>query len=70
MRRCATLILLGYNVNASFSWIAAEPVFVKVLGAQESILPGWELIPGLLNRFTNTVRALASYAACAESQRL
>jgi hypothetical protein len=31
-----------------------EPVFVKVSGSQESILAGWESIPGLLKRFTNT----------------
>jgi hypothetical protein len=32
----------------------AEPVVVNVYGAQESIPPGWESIPGLLKRFTNT----------------
>ncbi len=31
-----------------------EPVFVNVYGAQESILPGWESIPGFLKRFANT----------------
>jgi hypothetical protein len=32
-----------------------ENVFVNVHGAQESIPPlGWEWIPGLLKRFTNT----------------
>jgi hypothetical protein len=30
------------------------PVFVNVYGAQELIPPGWELIPGLHKRFTNT----------------
>jgi len=30
-----------------------ESVFVNVYGAQESILPGWETIPGLLKRFTH-----------------
>jgi hypothetical protein len=32
----------------------AEPVFVNVYRAQESIPPGWESIPRLLKRFTNT----------------
>jgi hypothetical protein len=32
----------------------SEPVFVNVYGAQELIKPGWESIPRLLNRFTNT----------------
>jgi hypothetical protein len=34
--------------------VNAEPVFVNVYGAPESIPPGWESIPGLLKRFTNT----------------
>ncbi len=34
-----------------------EPVYVYAYGAQESISPGWELIPGLLKRSTNTVSA-------------
>jgi hypothetical protein len=33
----------------------SEPVFVNVYGAQESIPPGCESIPGLLRRFTKTV---------------
>jgi hypothetical protein len=32
----------------------AEPVFANIYGAQESIQPGWESIPGLLKRSTNT----------------
>jgi hypothetical protein len=32
----------------------AEPIFVNVSGAQESIPPGWESIPGLLKRLTNS----------------
>ncbi len=36
----------------------AEPVFAAVLSpgidSEESILPSWESIPGLLERFTNT----------------
>jgi hypothetical protein len=31
-----------------------EAVFVNVYRAQESIAPGWESIPGLLKRPTNT----------------
>jgi hypothetical protein len=31
-----------------------EPEFVNVKGAQESIPPSWELIPGLLKRFENS----------------
>ncbi len=31
-----------------------EPVFVNVYGAQEWIPPGWESIPAVLKRFTNT----------------
>ncbi len=31
-----------------------EPVFVNAHAAQESIPPGWESIPGLLEKFTNT----------------
>ncbi len=34
--------------------VNAEPVFVNVYGAQESIPPGWESIPGPLKRFPNT----------------
>ncbi len=39
--------------------VSTEPLFVNVYGAQESILeesisPGWESIPGLIKRFTNT----------------
>ncbi len=32
----------------------SEPVLVNVYGAQESIPPGWESIPGFLKKFTNT----------------
>jgi hypothetical protein len=31
-----------------------EPLFLNVYGAQESIPPGWESTPGLLQKFTNT----------------
>jgi hypothetical protein len=31
-----------------------EPVFVNVYGAQESIPPSWDSIPGFLKRLTNT----------------
>ncbi len=31
-----------------------EPVVVNVSGVQDSIPPGWESIPVLFNRFTNT----------------
>jgi hypothetical protein len=37
------------TVSTYVSEMNAEPVFVE-----ESILPGWESIPGLLERFTNT----------------
>jgi hypothetical protein len=30
------------------------PVFLNFEEAKESILPGWESIPGLLKRFTNS----------------
>jgi hypothetical protein len=32
----------------------AEPIFVNVYGDQESIPTGWESVPGLLKKFTNT----------------
>jgi hypothetical protein len=35
-----------------------EPVFVNVSGVQDSIPPGWESIPGLFKRFTNTGSSL------------
>jgi hypothetical protein len=38
----------------------SERVFVNVYGAQESIPPGWDSIPGLLKRFTNTGSASIS----------
>jgi hypothetical protein len=31
-----------------------EPVLVNVSGVQYSIPSGWESVPGLFNRFTNT----------------
>jgi hypothetical protein len=34
--------------------VNAEPGFVNVYGAPESIPPDWESIPGPLKRFTNT----------------
>ncbi len=40
--------------------LRSEPVFVNVYVAQESISPGWESIPGLLKRSTNTGSAVTS----------
>ncbi len=34
--------------------VTIEPELVNVSGAQESIPPGWESIPRLLKRFTNS----------------
>jgi hypothetical protein len=31
-----------------------QPVFVNAYAAQETIPPGWESIPELLEKFTNT----------------
>jgi hypothetical protein len=55
--------LLGVKYNrgrldAEISSETAEPVFVIVYGAQESIPPGWEAIPGYLKGLQ--IRALIS----------
>ncbi len=49
------------HIRLSMGYIP-EPVFVNVYGAQESILPGWEAIPGLLKRFLQ-IRALVDSMA-------
>jgi hypothetical protein len=38
----------------------SKPIFVNFYGAQESIPPGWESIPGLHKRFTKAGSALNS----------
>ena len=43
-----------------------EPVIVNIYGAQESIPPGWESIPGLLKGSTNTGQAV-THPACKEN---
>jgi hypothetical protein len=52
----------------------SEPVFVNILGAQESIPkelipPGWESIPGLLKRFKYSGSVPFS-TVCTEKRRL
>ena len=45
---------MGNTFSGRFTQIfEPDPVLVDVNGAQESIPPGWESIPGLLKRFTN-----------------
>jgi hypothetical protein len=44
---------LSLNVSLGAA-VSSEPVFVNVYGAQESILPGRESIPGLVKKSTNT----------------
>ncbi len=46
------MVVRGRGVTPHLS--KAEPVFVNIYGAQESIPPGWESIPGLLKRFSNS----------------
>ncbi len=41
-------------LNRAHSCTVQYSTVVDVYGAQESIPPGWESIPGLLKRFTNT----------------
>ncbi len=46
--------ILMYDASSANVALRSEPVFVNVNEAQKSIPPGWELITGLLKRFTNT----------------